>query len=91
VASVVIDQREGPERRWHRGITMHAIPVVGVGGLIFAIGVVLIFTTGVPGAKWFLIGSLPVGLLALMVIRLVHKLRPKTEEEEVQLNVGRQA
>ena len=78
------------DMRWHRGITIHAMPVVGVGGLIFTLGIVLLFVVGMPEGKWFLIAAIPAGLLALVLIRLFHRLRPKTEEEEIQLNVGRQ-
>ncbi len=34
--------------RWHPGITMHKMPVAGVGGLIFAIGIVVIALLGLP-------------------------------------------
>jgi len=75
---------------FHRGPRIDAIPVVGVGGLIFAIGMVVMFVGGLPIAKWFLLASVPAGFLALGAIRLFRKLRPRTEEEEVLLNVGRQ-
>jgi hypothetical protein len=75
---------------YHRGPRIDAIPVVGVGGLIFAIGMVVMFVVGLPIGKWFLLASVPAGFLAMAAIRLFRRLRPRTEEEEVLLNVGRQ-
>ena len=74
----------------HRGITFHAMPVAGIGGLLLTAAIILMGILGFPVAKWFLVASIPVGVLALVVIRLFHRLRPKTEEEEIQLKVGRQ-
>ena len=78
------------DARWHLGPRADAIPVVGVGGLIFVVATVVIFVLGLPVAKWFLLASLPAGLLAMVAMRLFRKLRPRIEEEEVLLNVGRQ-
>jgi hypothetical protein len=75
---------------WHPGPRIDAIPVVGVGGLIFTIGIALMFAVGLPIAKQFLLAAVPAGFLALVIIRVFRKLRPRTEEEELQLNVGRQ-
>jgi hypothetical protein len=75
---------------FHRGPRIDAIPVVGVGGLIFAIGMVVMFAGGLPIGKWFLLASVPAGFLAMAAMRLFRGLRPRTEEEEVLLNVGRQ-
>jgi UDP-N-acetylmuramyl pentapeptide phosphotransferase/UDP-N-acetylglucosamine-1-phosphate transferase len=76
--------------RWHPGITMHKIPVAGVGGLIFAVGIVLIALFGLPIAKWFLVGAVILGFGVVGILRLFRKLHPQTEVEEVQLDVGRQ-
>ena len=75
---------------WHPGITMHRIPVAGVGGLIFAIGIVVMAILGIPAAQWFLIGAVVLGIAVVGLLRLFRKLKPRTEVEEVQLNVGRQ-
>jgi hypothetical protein len=75
---------------YHRGPRIDAIPVVGVGGLIFAVGVVVMFAGGVPIGKWFLLASVPAGLLAVAAMKLFRRFKPRTEEEEVLLNVGRQ-
>ena len=77
----------GRDSNWHPGPQIASIPVAGGGGLIFAVGTVLTFGFGMPEGKWFLIASLPAGIVALLVIRLVHKLRPRTEEEEVELDL----
>ena len=61
-----------------------------VGGLIFAVGVVVMFAGGVPIGKWFLLASVPAGLLAVAAMKLFRRFKPRTEEEEVLLNVGRQ-
>jgi UDP-N-acetylmuramyl pentapeptide phosphotransferase/UDP-N-acetylglucosamine-1-phosphate transferase len=76
--------------RWHPGITIHKIPVAGVGGLIFAVGIMVLAVVGLPFAKWFLLGAVILGLAVLGILRLFRKLYPKTEVEEVQLDVGRQ-
>ncbi len=57
----------------HPGIRIHAIPVAGVGGLIFTVGSLLIFLIGVPLAKWFLLGSAAVGVLVFGLIRLLRR------------------
>jgi len=75
----------------HAEITIHKVPVVGVVGFIFVVGIIAIALFGLPVAKWFLLASLLAGIAVAGIIRLAHKVRPRTEEEEVQLNVGRQA
>ncbi len=75
---------------WHPGITIHKMPVVGVGGLIFAIGIVVIALLGLPLLKWFLFGAVILAGGVVCILRLFRKLHPQTEVEEAQLNVGRQ-
>jgi UDP-N-acetylmuramyl pentapeptide phosphotransferase/UDP-N-acetylglucosamine-1-phosphate transferase len=74
----------------HPGITMHKIPVAGVGGLIFAVGIFVLALIGLPIAKWFLVGAVILGVGVVGVLRLFRKVHPQTEVEEVELNVGRQ-
>jgi hypothetical protein len=81
-------QEDGGGR--HPGITMHKIPVAGVGGFIFAVGIVVLALLGLPIAKWFLLGAVVLGVGVVCMLRLFRKLHPQTEVEEVQLNVGRQ-
>ena len=75
---------------WHPGISMHKIPVAGFGGVIFAAGIVILALVGLPGAKWFLGGAVILGIGVVGILRLSRWLHPRTEVEEVQLNVGRQ-
>ena len=75
---------------WHPGITMHKIPVAGIGGLIFAVGIVVLGLFGLPFAKWFLLGAMILGVVVVGLLRLARKMHPQSEVEEVQLNVGRQ-
>jgi hypothetical protein len=80
------EQRVG----WHQGITIHKVPVAGVGGLIFAVGIIAMAVAGIPFAKWFLLGAVILGVGVVGIIRVLRKMHPQTEVEEVQLNVGRQ-
>ncbi len=73
--------------RWHPGITMHKIPVAGLGGLIFAVGIVVLALVGLSIAKWFLAGAVLLGLLIAGILRLIRRLRPQTEVEEVELKL----
>jgi UDP-N-acetylmuramyl pentapeptide phosphotransferase/UDP-N-acetylglucosamine-1-phosphate transferase len=83
------NQPEGGSSR-HPGITVHKIPVAGVGGLLLTIGIVVVALIGLPIAKWFLAGAVILGVGVVGILRLFRKLRPQTEVEQVQLNVGRQ-
>ena len=51
----------------HRGILINKIPARGIGGLIFAIGIVAIFLVGVPAfrplAPFILVGGVLAGAL----------------------------
>ena len=69
---------------------MHKIPVAGIGGLIFAVGIVFLAVVGLPFAKWFLLAAVILGVGVVGILRLFRKLHPQTEVEEVQLNVERQ-
>ena len=60
----------------HRGITMHHMPVGGdFGGLVFAVGSVLIFLLALPEARWFALASVVAGLVFFALIRLLRRLR----------------
>jgi len=58
-----------------------AIPVKGVLALVLTLGVVLVFLITVPVTRWFLLISIPVGILAALVLHLWHKFRPVREED----------
>jgi hypothetical protein len=84
-------QREDGELGRHPGITMHKIPVAGFGGLIFAVGIVVLALVGLRGvAEWFLGGAVILAVGVVGILRLSRRLHPRTEVEEFQLNVGRQ-
>ncbi len=57
----------------HPGITMHKIPIKGAAGLIFTIGMLIIFLMRLPEARWFLALSLPVGVIIAIVLRLTSR------------------
>ncbi|MBZ5565943.1 MAG: hypothetical protein LAP13_26420 [Acidobacteriia bacterium] len=57
----------------HPGITMHKIPIKGAAGLIFTIGMLIIFLIRLPEARWFLALSLPVGVIIAIVLRLTSR------------------
>ena len=54
----------------HPGISMHHIPVEGAAGLLFAIGTILIFASGIPAVREILLITGPLGVLASGV--LIH-------------------
>jgi len=79
------------ESRRHPGITFHKMPVAaGFMGFVFVAGIVAIAFLGLPVSKWFVLVSVGGGIGVFGIIRLLHRLGPPTEEEELQLNVGRQ-
>jgi len=61
----------------HPGISMHHLPVgAGVAGFIFVAGTVLVFLLGIPSLRWFLAGSIAVGLAVAVALYLIHKYLP---------------
>jgi len=56
----------------HRGILINKIPAEGVGGLIFAVGTVLIFTIGVPEIRQFMLLAVPAGGIVAGLIYFWH-------------------
>jgi hypothetical protein len=57
----------------HPGITMHKIPIKGPAGLIFTVGMLIIFLIRLPEARWFLALSLPVGIIIGVILRLTSR------------------
>jgi hypothetical protein len=53
----------------HPGITMHKIPIKGSAGLLFTVGMLIIFLIRLPEARVFLALSLPVGVVVAWVLR----------------------
>jgi len=61
---------------------MHKMPIGGtVGGLIFAVGIIVLAVVGLPFAKWFLLAALILGLAVVGGLRLFRKSHPQTEAE----------
>jgi hypothetical protein len=56
---------------YHRGITMHKLPVSGnVMGAVFAIAVILMVVMGVPQLRWVLAGAALLGaILSIFIFR----------------------
>lgn len=57
----------------HPGITIHKIPVEGVAGLFFVVGVVAIALVALPEARWFLAFSIPTGVVMAVILRLTSR------------------
>jgi hypothetical protein len=53
----------------HPGITMHKIPIKGGVGLLFTVGMLIIFLIRLPEARVFLALSLPVGVVVAWILR----------------------
>jgi len=49
------------------------IPVKGVAGLIFAVGFMVLILVAVPAARWFLLPSIPAGLLVGAILHLMSR------------------
>jgi hypothetical protein len=61
---------------WHEGPNISRIPVKGIIGAVFTVGIVFMFLAGVPHARLFTAISLPVGVIVGVVLCLWHKRRP---------------
>lgn len=57
---------------WHPGPRIDKIRVIGVGGLIFTVGTLVIFLIGIPIAPWFLLFAVAAGLGMAIVLRLLR-------------------
>ncbi len=62
-----------PSAKIHPGITMHKIPVKGPAGLLFAVGMVIVFLIYLPEARWFLVLSLALGVIIGVILRLTSR------------------
>jgi hypothetical protein len=54
---------------------MHKIPVKGGMGLVFTLGVMLLFLIGSPAVRWFFLLSIPPGLFIGLAMYLFHRHR----------------
>ncbi len=58
------------------GSQISKIPVAGVIGAVFTVGIVLMFLAGVPEARLFALISVPLGVIVGVILYLWHKRRP---------------
>jgi hypothetical protein len=49
------------------------IPTKGVLGALVAVGIMVIIVVAVPAARWFLLITLPAGILVGVVLYLLHR------------------
>ena len=64
-------RRDSPEI--HPGIRIDKISVEGGAGLLFAIGILVLFLVGLPPTRWFLAASVAVGAIIGIVLRLTSR------------------
>jgi len=58
----------------HPGISMHKLPISGGAvGLLFVVGSMLVFLLGIPAMRWFLAGSVALGLGVAGGLWLFHR------------------
>jgi hypothetical protein len=48
-------------------------PVKGLMGLVFAVAILVILLVAVPATRWFLLVSLPAGLLVAAILYLLRR------------------
>jgi len=61
---------------WHEGPQIAKIPVKGVMGAVFTVGVVFMLLVGLPQVRLFAIISIPLGVIVGLVLYLWHKRKP---------------
>jgi hypothetical protein len=61
---------------WHEGPNISKIPVKGVMGAVFTVGIVLMVLVGLPHARLFFLISVPFGVIVGIVLYLWHKRKP---------------
>jgi len=57
----------------HPGIRIDKTPVRSWVGLVFAVGVMVLFLIALPAVRWFLLLTLPAGMLAGVVLFFLHR------------------
>lgn len=56
----------------HRGILVHRIPVEGLGGLLFALGMASVTIMAMPGLRPLALLSIAAGVLAAPLVHRLH-------------------
>jgi hypothetical protein len=72
------------QARIHPGISMHAIPIGGGIGLVFAIGYVVMFWFGAPGYRPIVLGTAMLGGL-LGALLIWFRRRPRSDRGETSM------
>ena len=62
-----------PDLPRHPGISSNKISVKGWAGLVFTLGVMVLFLIALPEIRWFFVLTLPAGVLAGAVLYLLHR------------------
>jgi uncharacterized membrane protein len=62
--------------------TMRRLPLRGISGLVFTLGVVLIAVIYVPVLRWFLAIAIALGLLIALGLHFWHKHAPLPEPKD---------
>jgi hypothetical protein len=60
------------ETEYHRGISIHRIPVEGAVGLLFAFATVFIFAVGIPAVRGLLLITGTFGILGSGILHFWH-------------------
>jgi hypothetical protein len=61
---------------WHEGPQISKIPVKGVMGAVFTVGIVLMALVGLPHVRLFALITVPLGVIVGVVLCLWHKRKP---------------
>jgi hypothetical protein len=61
--------------------TMRRLPLRGVGGLVFTVGMVALAVIYVPVLGWFLAIAVPIGVIIALGLHFWHKHSPVPEPE----------
>ncbi len=61
---------------WHEGPNISKIPVKGIMGAVFTVGIVFMALVGLPHLRQFALISVPIGVIVGVVLYLWHKRKP---------------
>ena len=82
-------EADQPQARIHPGISMHAIPIGGGMGLVFAMGYVVMFWLGAPGYRPIVLGTATLGGLLGTLMIWFRRRRRSDEGDTSMLHLGR--
>jgi len=61
---------------WHEGPNISKIPVKGIIGAVFTVGIVFMALVGLPHVRLFALISVPLGVIVGVVLYVWHKRKP---------------